>query len=81
MADSKQSFQWTGINNQGKRIDGVVQAMDLKDAQSELSRMGIEVIQLQAKSGFNLNLGGLSRRGKKLNLRIFSCSRAISLLC
>jgi type IV pilus assembly protein PilC len=55
MADNKQSFEWTGINNQGKRLDGVVQAFDLKEAQSELSRMGVEVIRLQVKQGFNFS--------------------------
>ena len=66
MADSKQSFQWTGINNQGKRLDGVVQAMDLKDAQGELTKMGIEVITLQAKRGLSLSKKNIFSRKKKI---------------
>lgn len=66
MSDTKQSFQWSGINNQGKRLDGVVQAVDLKDAQGELSRMGIEVIQLQAKRGLSLPGQGLFKKRSKI---------------
>src|SRR3990167_9961548 len=66
MADSKQSFQWTGINNQGKRLEGVVQAMDLKDAQGELTKMGIEVITLQAKRGLSLSKKNIFSRKKKI---------------
>jgi type IV pilus assembly protein PilC len=66
MADSKQSFQWSGINNKGKRVDGVVKALDLKDAQAELARMGIEVIQLQPKTGFSFNFAALNKKGSKI---------------
>lgn len=55
MAEGKQSFQYSGINQQGKRLDGVVLGMDLKDAQSELMKMGIEVINLQPKRQFSLS--------------------------
>jgi type IV pilus assembly protein PilC len=66
MADNKQSFQWTGINNQGKRLDGVLQAYDLKDAQSELARMGIEVIGLQSKQGFNFPIMKIFAKKSKI---------------
>lgn len=66
MADNKK-FEYTGLNNQGKRLDGVVQAMDLKDAQSELSKMGIEVISLQPKTQFSFTLpASLGKRKKKI---------------
>jgi type IV pilus assembly protein PilC len=66
MADNKQSFQWTGINAQGKRIDGVIQAIDLKDAQSELVKIGIQVISLQVKRGFNFSNQKIFSRNKKI---------------
>lgn len=66
MADNKQSFQWTGINAKGMRIDGVVQATDLKDAQAELSKIGVEVISLQAKRGFNFSNSKIFSMKKKI---------------
>lgn len=69
MAESKQAFQWTGINNQGKRIDGVVQAMDTKDAQGELAKMGIEVITLQAKRGLSFNFSKAKGFGRKKKIK------------
>lgn len=67
MADT-QNFKWSGINNQGKRTDGVVRANDIKEAQNELKRMGIEVISLQAKTtrSFQMNLFS---RGKKIKAK------------
>ncbi len=64
MADTK-TFQYTGLNNQGKRLDGVVQAMDMKDAQGELSKMGIEVISLQPKASFGLEMPAMFGKRKK----------------
>lgn len=61
MADTSQAFQWSGIDNQGKRVNGVVQASDVKDAQNELKKMGIEVINLQQKKNIailNFKFGG-----------------------
>lgn len=69
MADTKQSFQYTGINSQGKRLDGVVSAADMKDAQTELSRMGIEVIQLSPKSGLGFSAPSLSFGKRKPKIK------------
>ena len=66
MADNKKSYQWTGINKQGKRLDGVVQAMDTKEAQAELTRMGIEVIELQVKSSMSFSSGSLFQKKYKI---------------
>lgn len=69
MADNQQSFEYTGINNRGQRLDGVVQALDVKEAQNELTRMGIEVISIQQKAqvGFgNLKFGVSGKRKKKI---------------
>lgn len=50
MADDKQAFQWTGLNRQGKRVSGVLQASSLKEAQSELRKMNVEVVKLEKKA-------------------------------
>lgn len=68
MAD-KQSFQYTGINSQGKRLDGMVQAIDMKDAQSELSKLGIEVIELSPKRQFSFSAAKIFSKKKKISNR------------
>lgn len=78
MAENKQSFQWSGINNQGKRLDGVVLATDIKDAQTELSRMGIEVIELAPKRGISFNFKFLKSKGKIKPKDILLFTRYIS---
>lgn len=54
MADEKQTFQWTGINRQGKRMQGSIEATDNKDAQLELKKQGVEVISIKVKRQFNI---------------------------
>src|SRR5579862_2193481 len=49
MAEEVQTFGWTGINKQGKRVSGVLQAADVKGAHSELNKMGVEIINLEQK--------------------------------
>ncbi len=79
MADNKQSFQWSGINNQGKRLDGVVMAADIKEAQTELARMGIEVIELTPKRGFSFSFNfSKSSKGKVKPKDILLFTRYIS---
>lgn len=79
MSDGKQSFQWSGINNQGKRLDGVMTAGDMKDAHSELSRMGIEVITLQPKNSFHFSLSlSKAKKGKITQKDILLFTRYIS---
>lgn len=50
MADTTSSFQWTGINKQGKRVQGTSKAVDLKEAHQELKRQGVEIISIKAAS-------------------------------
>lgn len=50
IADNIKLFKWTGINIQGKRTDGTIQASDMKDAQIELKKIGVEVISLEPKT-------------------------------
>ncbi len=49
MPNSTQSYQWTGMNPQGKRTTGTIRAADSQSAQSELNKMGIEIISLEQK--------------------------------
>src|SRR3990167_1433516 len=65
MAD-KQAFQYTGINSRGKRLGGTVLAMDLKEAQSELVKMGIEVINLKQKDQFGFSFPKIFSNKKKI---------------
>lgn len=64
MAENSQSFNYSGLNAQGKRVDGVVNAADLKEAHSELKRIGVDVISLTPKRGFRLR-----GRGKKIKVK------------
>lgn len=53
MTDGIQSFKWIGINKLGERKTGVLQALAIKDAQGELKKMGIEVINVVPQKGFH----------------------------
>jgi type IV pilus assembly protein PilC len=50
MTISRQQFQWSGINIKGQRETGQIHATDIKEAQNELKKMGIEVISLTPKN-------------------------------
>lgn len=55
MADTAQTFQWTGINKQGKRVKGNLEAADSKEAQGELRKRDIEIVTIKqkARGGFS----------------------------
>jgi len=72
MADDNQTFQWTGINRQGKRLQGTTQAADSKDAQSELRKQGIEIISIKPKRQFNLAAGKTKKKVKLKNILLFT---------
>jgi type IV pilus assembly protein PilC len=63
MADNMQCYQWNGINAQGKRVQGKLQAADSKEAQLELKKMGIEVIGVELKK--QLQFSGFSTAANK----------------
>ncbi len=50
MSDKVQAYAWSGINKQGNRVKGVVQAADERAAELELKSLDIEVISLKLKS-------------------------------
>lgn len=43
---SKQTFYWIGINKDGERVNGTLDAIDTKDAHNELEKNNIEIIKL-----------------------------------
>ncbi|VVC77072.1 Type II secretion system protein F [Aquicella siphonis] len=49
-----QTFRWTGINKEGQRLRGVIQAQDVKSAETELKAMQVEVISISVKQGFSM---------------------------
>lgn len=73
MADgSKQVYQWTGVDKQGKRVQGSTEAQDLREAHAELKRMGVEVISLRANvqsSSTGSSKKGLFASKKKVKLK------------
>lgn len=54
MADNLNSFQWSGIDSNGKRVSGMLDANDSVEAQQELKRRGIEITALTAKKKSSL---------------------------
>lgn len=55
MSDGMQSFQWSGIDRQGRRISGVLSAADSKDVHSELKKRDIEVVSIEQKKKLNIS--------------------------
>ncbi len=51
MAETRKNYKWIGINAKGKRASGTMQSLNTKDAQVELQKMGIEVINLTQVTG------------------------------
>ncbi len=64
MADNAQTFQWEGLDARGKRVKGVLQATDMKEAHAELKKNNIEVINLQP--GRQLKVFSLSLSAKSM---------------
>lgn len=46
---ANQAFQWTGIDRHGKRVSGVTQCAEQKDAEQELKRKNIDLISIKLK--------------------------------
>lgn len=79
MANGSQSFQWVGIDNQGKRTNGSLKAADAKEAQQELKKRGIEVVSLKQQKGFTLpDVSFLSKGAKVKQADILFFTRYLS---
>lgn len=61
----KHTFYWVGINKQGERINGTLDAYDTKEAHNELDRSGVEVIKLVETKQQTSAMFGLPLLGKK----------------
>lgn len=53
-----QAFHWTGMNKQGSRVKGVMEAMDMGAAEIELKSAGIEIITITPKEASNITFWG-----------------------
>lgn len=63
MADI-QKFAWKGINKQGTRLSGVINASDIKAAEAEIKNKDIELISIEPKRQFSFSF-----RRKKISSR------------
>jgi type IV pilus assembly protein PilC len=72
MAESKQCYEWTGINNQGKRAQGIIQATDAKEAQMELQKQKVEVITLAQKNKLSLKIFSRPKKIKQKDILLFT---------
>jgi len=70
MTENLQQFAWTGIGAEGKRMQGILRANDIDEAQNELGKKGIDVISLEQKraSHFLMNSPFL-KKGKKIKTK------------
>lgn len=69
MPDNTQLFQWTGMNTQGKRIDGKLMAASLHDAEGILKTRGIEVITIKSLDGSGKHTRFSLRRTPKIKTK------------
>lgn len=73
------AYQWQGINNKGRRVNGVIEASNIKDAQAELKKMDIEIIDLQPKTLTKKSVGFYFKKAKKIKtLEILLFTRFLS---
>lgn len=79
MPDSK-TFQWTGLNAQGQRAKGVINAGDTKEAQAELKKQGVELISLEQKNTAFSGIKLFSRKKKVRIKDILQFTRYISMM-
>lgn len=56
MTDETHAFKWSGIDSGGQRKKGVIQAAGIREAQLDLKKMGIEVIQLDPQKSKQLTM-------------------------
>jgi type IV pilus assembly protein PilC len=71
MADNLLSFDWTGIDKDGKRVRGTVRVPDGKDVQAELRKQNVELISFKQKNVFNIQLTG-PKKVKLKNILLFT---------
>ena len=79
MADTTPAFQYTGINRQGKRVQGTTKAMSITDAHSDLKKQGVEIISIKEKAVVTSVMGLTMERVPKVkNKNILLFTRYLS---
>lgn len=66
-----QAFQWTGINKQGLRVNGQIEATDIKHAEAEIRNNGIEIISINSKKATTTTFWG-SKKIKTRDIILFT---------
>ncbi len=77
MSDQILSFQWTGINREGKRLKGVIKATDVKVAEAELKTNNVEIISIEQKQALKFSIPWFKRSRIK-SRHIFLFTRYLS---
>lgn len=65
-----QSFQWTGMNKEGKRLKGLMQATDAKAAEIDLKKMDIDLISIHEKKQTSIKL--FQKKAKPKDVVLFT---------
>lgn len=74
-ATASHVYQWVGINKQGKRMTGTLQAGDLGAARSEILKLNIELIEIKESKKFSLSasIGGAHKKKiKRADIMLFT---------
>lgn len=62
MAENLQAFKWVGLDKNGKRVKGLQRAADIKTAQTEIKKTGVEIIEIKVTQALEFSF----RRKKKV---------------
>src|SRR5688572_7075717 len=65
MADVIETYAWVGMNTNGERIKGTIQALDMNSAQLELKNRDIEIIDIKKERTF-FSLGRKKIKAKEI---------------
>ncbi|HVY53391.1 MAG TPA: type II secretion system F family protein [Gammaproteobacteria bacterium] len=68
MADEIQAYRWAGLDRKGKRVNGVIRALSIKEAQNELKKLNVEVISIDKKSRLALAMPKKKIKAKDIML-------------
>jgi type IV pilus assembly protein PilC len=69
MTNEIPAFKWSGLNQEGKRKSGVIQASGTKEAQSELNKQGIEIIEI---APYKMRLQPRKKKIKVKDIQLFT---------
>lgn len=78
MADAYQNFEWKGIDQNGKRVRGIIQANDLHAVEEEVRQLNIELISIKPTSALRSILNKTHLKPKDVILFSKSLSTMLS---